>query len=72
MANITITVPDDKVTRIRDALRTITGDPTAGVPELKAWLIGSIRGMVKEAERRPAIASAISTIDNDVDGIAIT
>ena len=72
MADITITIPDAQVPRVRAALtdyfRTDQLDPPrqAGVPEFKALVGGAVKQAVRKYERRLAEQAARDAV-TDID-----
>lgn len=76
MASTTITVPDDKVTRILDAFEAeFPGRAEAGMTKVqwfKFQLIQYIKQTVKNHEGNIAAGSARLSNENDVNSIDIT
>ena len=73
MAQITIAINDALVPRVRAAFRVILNNPTAGVPEIKAYLQAEIKRIVKLAEADAAVATARTAAEESVDtGIVLT
>lgn len=55
MAQVTITIPDDKVQRVRDAFTyALDLDAQATVEDVKAYILRDLRQFVLTAERRAA------------------
>lgn len=55
MAQVTITIPDDKVQRVRDAFTyALDLDAQATVDDVKAYILRDLRQFVLTAERRAA------------------
>jgi hypothetical protein len=76
MAEISITIPDNKVQRILDAFADTYGwRDTLGVTKAqfaKNQLIAYIRNTTTRSETLASISETESTIKTDVDGITIT
>lgn len=67
MAAITLTIPDAQVNRVREAFRKASGNPSAGVADLKEWLTATIIQMVKDQEGNTAAETARTTAKAAVD-----
>ena len=66
MATLTINTTSPQDARIIAAFRDFSGDDTAGAAEVKAWLIGQLRGMVRSYETRVANeAASAGVVDID-------
>jgi hypothetical protein len=52
MADITISIPDDKVQRVRDAFAFMRGVDVSeiGLPEVKAYILNDLKQIVVNAE----------------------
>lgn len=52
MADITITIPDDKVQRVREAFAFMRGVDVSeiGLPEVKAYILNDLKQVVVNAE----------------------
>lgn len=76
MANVTITIPDAQVDRVRDAVAARNGYNQAihGTKNqfYKNWLIQKTKDEVKDYEGNSAAASARSAAIADVESINIT
>lgn len=76
MATITITIPDDKVARVREAFVAEYGwTPELGVTKAefaKQQIIKLIKQVVKDSEGNHSANQARSTVDNDVESITIS
>lgn len=65
MAQITITIPDEQVQRVRDGLTTALNlDQPATLDDAKAYLIAKLKQVVKNGERDIAERAIVIT---DVD-----
>lgn len=66
MADITITIPDDQVQRVRDAFTEMLQlDQPATVADVRQYIIDDLKQKVRSAERRAAARAA-----QDADGPA--
>ena len=66
MATLTITTTSPQDARIIEAFRDFSDDDTVGAEEVKAWLIGQLRGMVRSYETRVANeAASAGVVDID-------
>ena len=64
MADITITIPDAQVQRVRDAFTYTLGlDQPATVADVKGYIIEDVKQLVRNAERRIAEEAAIPPAD---------
>lgn len=76
MAQITLTIPDDKITRVRDAFAGEFGwTPESGVTKTefaKQQLARHVKNVVKNYEGNLSAGTARRTVENDVESITIT
>jgi hypothetical protein len=78
MATLTlsVTVPDDQVTRLRDAARLHYGSPTMTTAQATAAIrqdvIALVRTMVRRHEKAAAIAAAELALRNALAGSTVT
>lgn len=76
MANISITIPDDKVTRVREAFASEygwTSDLEVTKAEFaKQQIIKFIKNTVKNNEGNLSAGAARQVVESDVEGIIIT
>ena len=72
MAQITITVPDAFVPRILAAYRASTGNPAFVAADIKAELIERIKAVVRTYEGSTAAATAQSSVNSDVNAVAVS
>ena len=76
MANFTITIPDDKVSRVRDAFAGEFGwTPDLGITKsefTRLQIIKFVKNTVKNNEGNLSAGVARTTVDNDVENIMIT
>ena len=62
MATMTITTTAAQDSRIIAAFRDLTGNPAATAADVKAWMIGHLRGMVHSYETRVANEAASAAV----------
>lgn len=76
MAQVTLTVPDDKVDRIRDAFAAEFGwTAESGLTKtqfLKQQIIEYVKQVTRNHEANQAAATARQTVNSDVNSINIT
>lgn len=54
MAEITVTIPDDKVQRVREAFAVLREKDVSeiGLADVKAYIINDLKGLVVSVEKR--------------------
>lgn len=67
MAQITITIPDAQIARVRDAMRIATGNPNFGAADFKAYIANHLKGLVKQVEAIQATNDARTASDASIE-----